>query len=82
MHRLGASGVRHILDDFLSIAKTETKRRTDLSNFLRLCGYLGVPIAQEKTVGPSQVIQFAGITLSKTGSPFAGRKASKMPPIT
>ena len=63
VHRLGASGVLHILDDFLFIAKTETKCRTDLSNFLRLCGYLGVPIAQEKTVGPSQVIQFAGITL-------------------
>ena len=63
VQRLGTSGVLHILDDFLFIAKTETKCRTDLSNFLRLCGYLGVPIAQEKTVGPSQVIQFAGITL-------------------
>ena len=63
MHRFGASGVLHILDDFLFIAKTETKCRSDLSNFLRLCDYLGVPIAQEKTVGPSQVIQFAGITL-------------------
>ena len=62
-HCFGASGVLHILDDFLFLAKTETKCRTDLSNFLRLCGYLGVPIAQEKTVGPSQVIQFAGITL-------------------
>ncbi|CAH3176987.1 unnamed protein product, partial [Porites lobata] len=29
----------------------------------RMCDYLGVPIAQEKTCGPSQVIQFAGITL-------------------
>ena len=63
VHRLGASCVLNILDDFLFIAKTETKCRTDLSNFLRLCVYLGVLIAQEKTVGPSQVIQFAGITL-------------------
>ena len=63
VHRFGASGVLHILDDFLFLAKTETKSRTDLSNFLRLFGYFGVPIAQEKTVGPSQVIQFAGITL-------------------
>ena len=62
-HRFGASSVLHILDDFLFLAKTETKCRTDVLNFLRLCGYLGVPIAQEKTVGPSQVIQFAGITL-------------------
>ena len=28
-----------------------------------MCDYLGVHIAQEKTCGPSQVIQFAGITL-------------------
>lgn len=63
VHCLSASGVLHILDDFLFSAKTESKCRTDLSNFLHLCSYLGVPIAQEKTVGPSQVIQFAGITL-------------------
>ena len=63
MHRFGASGVLHILDDFLFIARTEEQCRTDLSNFLRMCDYLGVPIAQEKTCGPSQVIQFAGITL-------------------
>ena len=28
--------------------------------------YLGVPITQEKTCGPSQVIQFAGITLDSS----------------
>ena len=63
LYRLGASNVLHILDDFLFIANSEPKCRTDLDNFLRMCEYLGVPIAQEKTVGPSQVLQFAGITL-------------------
>ena len=74
VHRFGASSVLHILDDFLFIAKTETECQTDLSNFLHLCGYLGVPIAQEKTVGPSQVIQFVGITmltLSLLTKPFS-----------
>ena len=28
-----------------------------------MCAYLGVPIAQEKTLGPSTVLHFAGITL-------------------
>ena len=73
VHRFGTSGVLHILDHFLFIAKTETKCRSDLSNFLRLCGYLGVPIAEEKTVGPSQVIQFAGITLDSV------RQESRLP---
>ena len=63
MHRFRASGVLHILDDFLFIADCKDKCQSDLNNFLRLCGYLGVPIAQEKTVGPDTVLQFAGITL-------------------
>ena len=63
MNRIGASGVLQILDDFLFIASSQTKCSTDLSNFLRMCDYLGVPIAQEKTCGPSTVLQFAGITL-------------------
>lgn len=60
---LGASGVLHILDDFLFIAESESKCRSDLNNFLRLCNNLGVPIAQEKTEGPLTTLQFAGITL-------------------
>ena len=28
-----------------------------------LCSYLGIPMAPEKTVGPSQIISFAGIEL-------------------
>lgn len=63
VNRLGASGLLHILDDFLFIAVSEDKCRTDLSNFLSMCEYLRVPIAQEKTCGPANVLQFAGITL-------------------
>ena len=63
LHRLGASGVLHILDDFLFIAESEEKCQADLNSFLNLCEYLGVPIAEEKTVGPHTVLQFAGITL-------------------
>ena len=73
MHRFGASGVLHILDDFFFNAKTRTKCRSDLSNFLHLCGYLGVLIAQEKTVGPSQVIQFVGIIL------YSVRQEARLP---
>ena len=63
LHRLGASGVLHILDDFLFIAESEEKCQADLNSFLNLCEYLGVPMAEEKTVGPHTVLQFAGITL-------------------
>ena len=62
-HHLGASGVLHILDDFLFISETETKCRADLDSFLSMCQYLGVPISHEKTEGPATTLQFAGITL-------------------
>ena len=63
MHRFGASGVLHILDDFLFITASREKCQADLANFLNMCEYLGVPIAQEKTFGPDTTLQFAGITL-------------------
>ena len=63
IYRLGASNVLHILDDFLFIADTKEKCQLDLTNFLGICQFLGVPIAEEKTVGPDTSLQFAGITL-------------------
>ena len=63
IHRLGASCVLHILDDFLFIADTKQKCQSDLNNFLSMCQVIGVPIAEEKTVGPDTSLQFAGITL-------------------
>ena len=52
-HYLCVSGVLHILDDFLFIATSQGKCASDLNNFLSLCDCLGVPIAHEKTEGPS-----------------------------
>ena len=60
---LHVSAVIHILDDFLFIAPTKDKCSTDLHNFLAMCRFLGVPIANEKTVGPNTTLQFAGIGL-------------------
>ena len=63
-HYLRASGVLHILDDFLFIATSQGKCDSDLNNFLSLRDRLGIPIAHEKTEGPSTTLQFAGITLN------------------
>ena len=62
-HYLCASGVLHILDDFLFIAISQGKCDSNLKNFLSLYDRLGVPVAHEKTEGPSTTLQFAGITL-------------------
>ena len=60
---LHVSAVVHILDDVLFIVPTKDKSSTDLHNFLALCKFLGVPIANEKTVGPNTTLQFAGTEL-------------------
>lgn len=55
--------ILHLLDDFLIVAPTESLCQKQLQIFIDLCNYLGVPIAQEKMFGPSQVLSFAGIEL-------------------
>lgn len=63
--RLHASSVIHILDDFLFIGPSEAKCQVDLDNFLCVCRRIGIPIAAEKTMGPTNALQFAEITLDK-----------------
>ena len=62
-NKLHINDILHLLDDFLIISPTEDLCRKQLDLFLLLCSYLGIPMAPEKTVGPSQIISFAGIEL-------------------
>lgn len=55
--------VHHLIDDFLIVAPTEDLCRRTLDKFLGLCKSLGIPIASEKTAGPSQILTFLGIEL-------------------
>ena len=55
--------ILHLLDDFLIVAKTQTICHDQLNTFLKLCHFLGIPMAPEKTMGPSQILSFAGIEL-------------------
>lgn len=62
-NKLHINDILHLLDDFLIISPTEDLCRKQLDLFLLLSSYLCTPIAPEKTVGPSQIISFAGIEL-------------------
>ena len=53
----------HVLDDFLFIAQGEDRCARDLNTFLTFCKSTGVPIAEDKTHGATQVLEFVGITL-------------------
>ena len=62
-NKLGIPGIIHILDDYLIIARTKHECLRQLNAFLQFCSDCGIPIAQEKTLGPEQVLPFAGIEL-------------------
>jgi hypothetical protein len=51
----------HLLDDFLIISSTYFVCKANL--FIILCDFLGIPIAPDKTFGPSTTLTFAGIEL-------------------
>ena len=64
IHKLGASNVLHILDDFF-IAEPAPRSAclTSLCKLLCLFTELDVPIAPGKTYAPNQVLEFLGISL-------------------
>jgi len=61
--KLGIKHIIHILDDFLIIAPSLHECQKALDHLLELCKDIGVPMADEKTEGPSHVLTFAGIEL-------------------
>lgn len=63
IHKLGISSMVHILDDFLIIEQSKESCLSSFKKFVALCEDIGVPLSAEKTVLPSQVIDFVGITL-------------------
>jgi len=62
-HKLHVECILHLLDGFLIVSPTEDLCKRQLELFLMCCNYLGVPMAPEKTIGPSTTITFAGIEL-------------------
>lgn len=63
----GVKRTRHYLDDFILFGapkSAECQAALDLA--LRLCQFLGVPIAVHKTEGPGTVLIFLGIELDTT----------------
>ena len=62
--RLSNVIVLHILDDFLFISPTEVDCQQALDLFTCICQDIGVPLAPDKTVGPTMIIDFAGIRLN------------------
>ncbi len=61
--KLAGSSLIHYLDDFLGGDRSGTACRDAMSTFQRCLAELNVPIATEKTEGPSEIITFLGLEL-------------------
>lgn len=57
-----AGGMSHVLDDFFFIGPANSAScLRDLNNFIKLCDKIGIPLKQEKTVSPTNIITIYGI---------------------
>ena len=61
--KLHIRNILHVLDDFLLHARDKAVGQAQLSTFLSMCADIGIPIAPDKTVQPTQVITFLGLEL-------------------
>ena len=59
----GINSLIHYLDDFLLVSKSVQQGHKDLHLFDKLCKEVKVPIATNKTEGPSQILTFLGLEL-------------------
>ena len=53
----------HYIEVFLFLAESSTKCTADMNAFISLCEQMGVPLALEKTQGPTTVLPFLGTIL-------------------
>ena len=53
----------HVLDDFLIISPNEQLCELALKQVTEICEQIGIPLAPEKTMGPSHCLPFLGIEL-------------------
>ena len=68
LSRVGSiTHIQHYLDDFFLVGKPNSNEcQSALLACFRLCRELGIPLAEDKTAGPSTVLTFFGIELDSS----------------
>ena len=64
--RMRSGRLLHYLDDFLGGDRSENLCRAIMHTFQNCVGELNVPLAEEKSEGPSEIIVFLGLELDST----------------
>ena len=66
-HNYGLSHLIHYLDDYLIMDQPDSNQCSEhVTNFLRICEVLGIPVALDKLEGPSTTITFLGLELDSS----------------
>ena len=66
----GSASIMHYLDDFFFVAPAMSEKcMVLLDSFQRICKALGVPLAEEKTEGPTTIITFLGLKIDTNKQP-------------
>ena len=63
IHVCGIQFIIHYLDDFFLCADSAAKCKADMDNMQSTFSLLGIPLATDKTVGPSQCLTYLGIEI-------------------
>ena len=63
VNKLGIQAMVHVLDDFLLIEQSKSLAVDKFAQFIDLFQQIDVPLSAEKTVFPTPIIDFLGITL-------------------
>lgn len=66
--KLGIHRMTHILDDFFIVNPSKTNCQKDLRSFTEMCKQVQVPLAADKTFGPSTVMSFVGYEIDSINS--------------
>ena len=72
VRKAGVRQIAHYLDDFVVIGRPASDECAEsLRRMTELCAILGVPLAKEKSEGPSTSITFLGIQLDTESGTLA-----------
>lgn len=63
-NKFGLSNIVNVLDDFLFVGSSHKQCKDSLHTFITLANELGIPLAPNKTVGPTTNIVFLGVQLN------------------
>ena len=60
----GRTHISHFLDDFPLLGATSNEVNDFILDFYRIMHQIGIPVAKDKTLGPTQLLEYLGLVLN------------------